>query len=685
MNQVNAIRHGHILEQNDSPVASELIRNAATAELLTLGYLLSPSALADFSVKQLEELLAGARTVSGADRPYVSMYPGFPKQVQESSTLTLLVDQIKHYLSNGTVKPLLANEPREALSLIEAITSSAPLRLITAKEAATQLMQNRVALSENDLAYLADLVTTLTKSDIEALLTGSKNNENTGSLIRALKNHEDIHDLVATTLKSARSNDVLLRVILNAYSEPSYNTRVDDHARLLTALTNSDSTSFRMSAIPYPIRVILVNKLGQVTEGFKADSLLQRRNIWQRVNKALHGYTITNNAQTQRALDIIHENIAHVTLNAHIEKAIEQKDATAALKYLEHRPAELLQRLVKLLSFTDNANEISAALSKLEGRFTLTKLISAYNGVISANYLGAKTTRVAGRKNIQLTNNRDEIPVESIQIVRDAISRLIVTELKTRKAPVGEVSIDNTSPITLMRRDASTTSRNVERGERITPVGEGDTIRFFVQWFNTGSRVDLDLSANVYDKNMKALESVTWDTYKGSREYAVYSGDITNAPRPQGAAEFIDINQEKLLLALPSARYIGMGVISYNGQPLMKVDHHAGVMYRGEPEAGEIFDARTVVNGFTSESDSSAVAPLVLDLETGEAIWIDTDTGSSRGGYSASGDSALAAAVKDEILRPRLTIGELAGYWAQAHNAPTNNLHANQQEILALL
>lgn len=61
---------------------------------------------------------------------------------------------------------------------------------------------------------------------------------------------------------------------------------------------------------------------------------------------------------------------------------------------------------------------------------------------------------------------------------------------------------------------------------------------FGIHWFNTGKRVDLDLST------ISASGKTGWDSYYKSEDSDVlFSGDITTAPKPKGASELFYIKQ----------------------------------------------------------------------------------------------------------------------------------------------
>ena len=52
---------------------------------------------------------------------------------------------------------------------------------------------------------------------------------------------------------------------------------------------------------------------------------------------------------------------------------------------------------------------------------------------------------------------------------------------------------------------------------------------------------------------------------------------------------------------------------------------------------------------------------------------------------SAVNDSAIGSVVYDEVARPRLSLGEFARLWAEAHDAKTTDEKVDTDVLLTLL
>ena len=197
------------------------------------------------------------------------------------------------------------------------------------------------------------------------------------------------------------------------------------------------------------------------------------------------------------------------------------------------------------------------------------------------------------------------------------------------------------------QRSASKSVRTLVRGSKIDfPTGK-NTIRFFIHWrnmvegtdeddygYDTG-RVDLDLSALMYDAEWKYVEHISYTNLHSCAYKAVHSGDITNAPK--GACEFIDVDIPSLLAY--GGRYVIMMVNSFTGQTFDKVPEcFAGWMLREKPQSGEVFEAKTVQDKIDVVSASKSVMPLILDLQERQVIWADAAV-SARARYANNVES----------------------------------------------
>lgn len=152
-------------------------------------------------------------------------------------------------------------------------------------------------------------------------------------------------------------------------------------------------------------------------------------------------------------------------------------------------------------------------------------------------------------------------------------------------------------------------------------------VRGFIWWTNLpsdsyDSRVDIDLSAVLYDNDCKYKKHVSYTNLRSGG--MVHSGDITNGGpvKGKGVAEFIDFDPEEVLKS--GARYISFQVNSFTGQHFKEMPNISfGWMERDNINKGEIFEPKTVKQKLDLSSDKAMTVPVLFDCETKEFIWTD--------------------------------------------------------------
>ena len=163
--------------------------------------------------------------------------------------------------------------------------------------------------------------------------------------------------------------------------------------------------------------------------------------------------------------------------------------------------------------------------------------------------------------------------------------------------------------------------------DRAAPPDD-DTLRLFLHWTDTAtSRVDLDLSAMVFDDAWRPLAFCDYTALR-SPLGLVHSGDLTSAPPPLGATEFLDLDLTRL--GAVGVRYVAPMVLSYNDVPFdLLTDAFAGLAL---PDDGPLFDPARVLVRFDLRGDARRYLPFVVDLQWRELRWLDLHLGST--GYA---------------------------------------------------
>jgi hypothetical protein len=196
-----------------------------------------------------------------------------------------------------------------------------------------------------------------------------------------------------------------------------------------------------------------------------------------------------------------------------------------------------------------------------------------------------------------------------------------------------------------------------------------DATRLFLHWEEPiGARVDLDLSVVMFNASWRHVATCDFANLRVGERSAIHSGDLTSAPPPLGASEFVDL--DAMRLGAMGARYAMMVVFSYNDVPFEQLTHgFAGVMIR--PRDGEPFDPRAVAQRFDLHGRSVITVPLVIDLETAHLRWLDVHISGQNAMHEAGGYRAALAHIGRDFTElaatgARPTLWDLAAIHAVA-------------------
>lgn len=675
-----ALRTGHLVTTpTTEPVLGDALSAAFIVELANLGFIVTnPDKAKEIPTNQAEETLRAARTIVGTDRDTTPIYPGFPQQVKDLPTTTLIVEQILHYLSGGTLLPDYPDVIREGLPLDDAVRSGKKIEIVDCSDYSTaqleSLMKRTSAFSDVEKQALHDVVNeNLSDEEIVSYYTTTRNHENAHSFVNALINTGayNPHNLFNVLADATHNITRLLRLYLAIYTTP-----IDGldgiYAKATGNLLNDEVFCIYHTPVPRKNRVKLVNRIGDTTQDFRVDEMLKHKQLWQRIIRHIHGFNYQKNADAVRAMNIVNDNIAHTTFNSIIEQAMAKGEAVkASTLLLEHRPAELLRRAVALMRLPwkdEQASHIAENLHQAGLKAPFTTLISAYNGILNANEDAARLTRVAGRNNTVVSKDRIKISEEHQTMALEALEKAMVARLKELPAPkvVGTCS-DLRVP--LVARDTATTDYAIDRGAEIDVAGDGDVLRLFSHWTAQQDQSGyVDLGVVLIDEDFNHKGALTWNTWYRYRDLGTYSGDKHVYPG-DSAAEYYDIELSKVGKGV---RYLAVTLQSWSGYPLDTVDMIAGAMFRSEPGSGEVFEPRSIVSAFKPTVSSLQAVPYVFDMEKKKLIWLDSSSGSTKTHVSADDDSQVVDVVRSE-LGDRLTFGELAQLWADAHGAEVNS------------
>lgn len=466
--------------------------------------------------------------------------------------------------------------------------------------------------------------------------------------------------------------------------------------------------------VPRPVRRALLHALDRLDPRTVAEDLGRHRRLWIHAAERLHpfeyasrfpnaasafavlrGTPLTDDAlsallrrtaegrglatSTTRATGV--SRLTSISFAGLVERRLAAGDAAGAVGLLSNRPGEFLRRLDHVLRLAawapagrDAADLALTALADAATRAAPAVLISTLGQVRTRTAQAAVRVyfpKGGSAKTHVAEDARPPLPNDLVERVR----AILTTELLERcgrltavdVAVVDEALHGLIAPFT--QRTASRALLTVPRGSALT-VPAGRYLRLFLHWLEGPRRVDLDLSGAFFDESWDHVGTCDYTSLRWHAA-AVHSGDLTSAPPPLGATEFVDIDLDRCRAA--GARYVVMAVLSYNNVPFVDLpEAYAGVMVRDdEPEENAIFEPRSVEQRFDLTGQAKLCVPFVLDLQTRTLRWLDVMqgvTGTHHAVHRHANALATLGAALTELYasEARVRLGELAVWHAAA-------------------
>ena len=467
------------------------------------------------------------------------------------------------------------------------------------------------------------------------------------------------------------SRAIINAVRVRAHAAPLVTT-VTDVLRLACELSGGDVSlqkATRFRSIPRRQREVVMAALNAAIgeDTAKLADVNQYAEQWKRLGERLHPHEFGQYPQAQAMFAVARGEQKARSLAGQVELAFASGNVRAAAGRLAIAPGMLWRSADRLLRNAPPGDHdaileyLAATAPKVSARVLLSVREHLQNRVTAS----VPARIFANRKGRMRTvpDTRDRLRAD---VVRDILA-LIDGEI-TSRLPDGPVVIDPA----ILGAALPLSGKPLPAGLGIFPRGsvtkvDGDLLRFFIYWRQKSQRTDYDLSALFLDESYGNPRHISWTRL--SDEGAQHSGDITNAPAPDGASEFINIGLAKI-----GRGFIVPQVYIYSGEGFHEVDESFfGFMTRDGEQAGQPFEARTVRMKSALYGESRIAVPLVFTRGEdgawyakwlhfylrghGDAVW-GGPTNQVEGGRVTT--SLLARSVME---RDYLRVGYLADLW----------------------
>lgn len=565
-------------------------------------------------------LIPALKELVGADVTYNPMYPNFPQQVAEASDIELFINAIVHYWSFGTLMP--EYEKNERLPLIDdnkmavlSVGNHDDLMTIF-----TNLVESKTSISEQD------------KEDIKTIVLACP--DYTTYLPDTIPLKENVAFVGKLIIEKAP--------IKSADSISKYFKTATDVLRLVTALSDGDislasKTKYRnLRRVERRMIMDLLAGCGNITE-----DLFRYQYEWIRVAEILHPfeYKKAKYNNVNAAFNTLRNEKKPLMFAGKVQAAITAKDMREAATLLKARPGEFARQLDKLIRDADNPNYIVNCFKEVTTEISTPVLLQVRQHFIGRMAETPNPVRVFFPKGnlAKAMVIKNELPEINSNVCKNVarICREALIEQYKEKDFLGKVYIDEDFKnylVPFSQRSASKAVKTIVRGSKLPIKEDATAVRGFIWWTNTDKtrnswdegRVDIDLSATIYDENWQYVDRVSYTQLRSAKYKAYHSGDITNGGNVNGngVAEFIDVEIDAV--AKNAGRYIAFQIYSYTGQKFGSLPNcRFGWMEREDVNSGEIFEPKTVEMKIDLTADSTVAIPVIFDCVERKFIWCD--------------------------------------------------------------
>ncbi|MFJ8015932.1 MXAN_6230/SCO0854 family RING domain-containing protein [Streptomyces sp. NPDC096339] len=511
--------------------------------------------------------------------------------------------------------------------------------------------------------------------------------------------------LVLGTLLLERRTRESVRALL-----PRWLTTATDVLRLLAVWSGGGADLLappRMRTLPRPMRRELLGLLDGLDPAALVEDVLRHPDVWKRAAEILHpfeqhgrhpraalafavlretdvrgtalgGALLATAAAHPRAVRVDGSRIKAATWTGRAEEALRGEDPDRALAVLAERPGELVRRLDHLLRrYAADAlpPQVAAVLEERLPKAGPGPVLSAL-GRLRIRHLPGTRRVFFPRGQVAHSFTVDDTRPPFAESVTRAVSGLLEKEVLRRLStaePYDVAVLDSRLAhlhVPSAERTAAKALVTVPKGS-FQALPDGEVLRMFLHWMEPPRKtVDLDLSVVLFDAdwNYAGLCDYTNLVYGGRA--VVHSGDLTSAPAPAGASEYVDIDLDAL--ADTGVRFAMPVVFGYNNIPFEVLpDAFAGFMaLPSRSGRTSHYDPRTVRQRYDLVGNSRIHVPLLVDLERRGFLWTDVHLPGDEGYHSVYAHQEDLARIGRDLFQyfstGRTTLWELAGWHAAA-------------------
>lgn len=571
------------------------------------------------------DLITKLKVLVGADKVYTPMYPNFPRQVAEADAAELFINAIIHYWTFGTLMPKY--EKDERMPLFEDVN----LTVLT------------VGTTDDILDIFKNLVSS--KTSLSA--------QDKGDVENIIATYSNFYDYLPDEIPLKENVALIGKLILakaaikNAGAIQKYYKTATDVLRLVTALSDGDislATETKYRSLRRCERRMVMDLLAGC--GNILEDMYRYQYEWIRVGEIVHPFEYKQRKYdtVNEAFNTLRNDKKPMFVPGKVQAAINSSDMRTAATLLKNRPGDFARQLDKLLRDAKDKNYIVNCFREVADSVSVPVLMQVrqhFKDRNSGNAIRVFFPKGNLARAISIPNDLATIDEKVCKAIVKICDNAIIEQFKSKDF-MGNVYIDEEMRNFLVpfnQRSASSGSKSIVRGSRIGLNDNAEAVRAFIWWTNTDNsrddyygngRVDIDLSAAIYDENWNYVEHVSYTRLRSGKLKAYHSGDITNGGsiKGKGVAEFIDINIDAIA---QNGRYVAFQVYSFTRQKFSTLPNcRFGWMEREDVDSGEIFEPSTVDMRIDVTAEGVTAIPVIFDCQTREFIWCDMNLAMSQ-------------------------------------------------------
>lgn len=458
-----------------------------------------------------------------------------------------------------------------------------------------------------------------------------------------------------------RENKAVINSMRFAHGKSVLIDTVTDVLRLAAALSGGDVTleeRTRFVSLARRDRRTLLAALDAVAANpTKLADVPQRREVWKRLGERLHPHEFADRYPNAAAVFAVARGEKSApSLASRIEARFAERDRIGAVELMAKAPG-ILVRNVDRAARQMPAGELGVlreavadAVPHASGRVLLSLREHLANRTATPSSVAKRIFVGRTARAWVAPDLRDALPADFVADLTRILDREIAGRMPAPRHLVVDPSVCRAA-IALSGKTTATGYGIMPRGSRTEVVG--GHLRFFIHWTQSERVTDFDLSVLLLDEEFRPAGQISFTNLSDTG--AAHSGDITDAPAPDGGSEFIDIDLAKVECA-----YIVPQINIYSGESFEQVAESLfGYMTLDEEQLGKPFEPRTVRMKAEVRGSGRVVLPVLFARRgrSWEAVWTNLfSTGSGFGNRVEANRFSTALLARTIVEREYLTL-----------------------------